>query len=367
MTQIRCITIQGTPIERGLSYGHQAEDLIGKAVAHYQRDFAVKGVIWSEALNIAKRFIDIVQNYDPDLATELEGIARGSGQSAEAIMLLNARTEVLFWHEKERGKAQSGTAEECSSAVALPAATRDGVLIHAQNWDWMPGVADHTLAMRVRGQNNPDALHFVEAGQLARHGFNGAGITVTAMGLHSDKDYGRLGVPSPFIRRKVLESQTLAEAIGRVLQGGTSFSHALILSHGSGEALCLETTPDDAFWIEPEDGILVHTNHFKAPAALVKVREANLVRCPDSLTRDMRLRGSLHAACGRITVDDVKAAFADDWGHPYGVLRHPAPRPGGLTSATVYTLIMTPQKGKAWVALKPYENGSFVELDLYAA
>jgi isopenicillin-N N-acyltransferase-like protein len=206
----------------------------------------------------------------------------------------------------------------------------------------------------------------VEAGQLARHGFNGAGIAVTAMGLHSDKDYGRTGVPSPFIRRKVLESETLAEAIGRLLRGGTSFSHAIMLSQASGEALCFETTPDDAFWIEPDDGVLVHANHFKSPAALPRVRDINLVRCPDSLARDLRLRKSLGAARGRITLADMKAAFADEWGNPYGVLRHPAQRPGGLTSATVYTLVMAPEKGRAWIALRPYENRTFVELDLYA-
>ena len=358
--------VDGSPAERGESYGRQAGSLIARAVTHYRQDFAAKGVDWDEACEIARKYWRAISDFDAQLAQETETLSRASGQPLEAIVLLNARTEILFWRESRKGGALQDAVEVegCTSALAMPEATAEGSLIHGQNWDWTPEAADHTMALRVRGADAPDALHFVEAGQLARHGVNAAGIAVTAMGLHSAGDYGRIGVPSPLIRRRILESATFADAIRVLFEHRASFPHALIVSHCDGEAFCFETTPDETFWLEPEGGVLAHANHFAHPAAIARIEDVNLARCPDSLYRDARLRRQLKAERGRITVDSFKRCLGDEFGAPHGILRRPSARPNGLVSATVYTLIMAPAKGAAHLALRPYETNAFQEISI---
>ena len=368
-TPLPIITVTGTPAQRGESHGKQAQPLVRKAVDMYRDEFARKGVEWDEALRVARLFMPAIQAYDADLAVEMEAIARGAGVSAEAIVVLNARTELMFWKErehKERGIAAPALAEadECTSALALPEVTRDGNMIHAQNWDWQPECAEHALALRIRADDMPDSLNFLEAGQLARHGFNSEGVAVTAMGLHSNTDYGRIGIPNPLIRRKMLAADTLSRAIGVIYSSARSFSHNIMVSHPGGEAFGFETTPDGVYFLEPEDGIMTHSNHFKSPQALAQVTDVNLPRCPDSLCRDSRVRRLLGRERGKITPETFRGVFGDTFGKPNSVLRHPAVRPGGMVSATVYTLIMDTANMRAWVAPKPYEGAEYTEYAL---
>ena len=68
---------------------------------------------------------------------------------------------------------------------------------------------------RSEARTGPDILTFTEAGGLARHGFNAAGVAISANYLRSDRDFARPGIPLPFIRRRVLEQAHLAPAMGR--------------------------------------------------------------------------------------------------------------------------------------------------------
>ncbi|TIP97213.1 MAG: acyl-CoA--6-aminopenicillanic acid acyltransferase, partial [Mesorhizobium sp.] len=74
----------------------------------------------------------------------------------------------------------------CTGAVILPEATRNGRLIHGQNWDWKAECAETSVVLRIRRTDGPDLLTFTEAGGLARSGFNAAGIGITANYLESD-------------------------------------------------------------------------------------------------------------------------------------------------------------------------------------
>ncbi|MFD2237638.1 C45 family autoproteolytic acyltransferase/hydolase [Aureimonas populi] len=364
---IPLIDVAGGPAARGEAYGRQAKSWIDTAIGFYRADFAARGVEWAEAERIAESFRDGIEAFDPAIATEIEAIARGAKVPVAAIVLLNARTEVLFWHASgaDAGPAlkPGPEAEECTSAIVMPERSAEGRLWHAQNWDWRPDAAAHTVAVRITGAEVPDALHFVEAGQLARHGLNRCGIAVTAMGLHTVGQYGKPGIPSPVVRRRVLQQESFGRALGEVFRSPASFSHALMISHGEGEAWCLECTPDRIFWLEPEEGVLSHANHFKHPAAVAADIERNLTRVPDSLYRDGRVARRLKAG-DKASLEDMKRAFADRFGAPDAVLRHPNQRPGSLLSATVYTLIMSPSEGAAQLSIRPWEGTDFQHFTL---
>lgn len=366
MSPLQQITVSGSAAARGERHGREARDSIVRALGLYRALLEKKAIPWREALNTASGFVGPIENFDPDALIEIEAIAHASGCQLNEIVLLNARTELMYWYgQQRRERAEHDLdVDECTGVIVGPGASRDGRLLHAQNWDWMPEVARHTLVLRVRDHDGPNALHFVEAGQLARHGMNEAGIAVSAMGLHSDRDYGRLGVPSPVLRRKMVHSASLGETIAEVYDNDASFSHALFVSHAEGEAFAFESVPGGVHWLEPEDDLLVHANHFKSPDALRQITDMNLARCADSLHRDRRLRRLLQAGHGAIGWDELVEALADTAMAPDGILRAPSARRGGSTSATIYSLVMSPSERCAWVALQPWISRHYERISI---
>jgi hypothetical protein len=75
-----------------------------------------------------------------------------------------------------------------------------------------------------------------------------------------------------------------------VLKAERGFSTNFIISHREGEAIDLEATPDQVFWLTPEDDLLVHANHFVSIPARSLVRDLSLLTSADSLYRDKRVR-----------------------------------------------------------------------------
>jgi isopenicillin-N N-acyltransferase-like protein len=142
------------------------------------------------------------------------------------------------------------------------------------------------------------------------------------------------------------------------------FSNNLMISQSGGEAINLETTPDDVFWMTPEDGLLVHANHFVTAAARSRVVDTGLRTNGDSLYRDRRVRQSLAAERGSITIESFKRAFQDRYGSPRAVCRTPVFGPGGRTSSTVATVIMDTTERRMWIAPRPYGPHTFTEYRL---
>ena len=117
-------------------------------------------------------------------------------------------------------------------------------------------------------------------------------------------------------------------------------------------AIVIESAPDESFLIQPDHGLLVHANHFESPAALAKLKDTGLPSTPDSAYRAQRVRGHLAPKRGRIGIDDLKAAFFDDFASPYSVCRPPrVAATGDNLSATVMMIVMQPEAG--WMEICP--------------
>jgi isopenicillin-N N-acyltransferase-like protein len=292
----------------------------------------------------------------------MRGIARGAEVAFEDVMLLNCRTEIL--QLAKRGTLPEEDPDGCTGAILLPEATADGALLHGQNWDWKSECAETGVVLRIRREDGPDILTFVEAGGLARAGLNAAGIAITANYLESDRDYRQEGVPLSLLRRKALEKDQVALAIRTFYATPKSASNNIMLSHASGFALDIECAPDESFLLEPEDGILVHANHWRSPAALAKLRDTGIANTPDSVYRDRRVRDALRAKRGALTLDEMRAAFQDDWQSPWSVCRPPRMNMGGNLSATVAMVLMRPADGHMEIAPLPALNRAFTTYTL---
>ena len=360
------IELEGGARARGFAYGRAAAARIHRGAKHYGEQLARMGFDDAGVEALLERLIPLMEGFDADYVEEMRAIAQGADAPFAAVALLNARTEILQLAKRaaaERGAAASGPVDDdpdgCTCVVAMPGSTASGRIVHAQNWDWKAECAETGVVLHIRREEGPDVLTFTEAGGLARSGCNGAGLAVTANYLESDRDYRRLGVPLALIRRKALESAHLAHAVRAVYATPKSASNNIVLSHAGGVALNFECAPDECFLLQPEDGLIVHANHWQSPVALAKLRDTGIATVPDSVYRDIRVRQLLTPKHGRIRPDDVREALFDDFETPWSVCRPPRMSLSDNLSATVAMVVIDPLDGVMEIAPLPAANRAF--------
>jgi isopenicillin-N N-acyltransferase-like protein len=364
------IEVSGPPHIRGVQYGQQAAERIRRGIGHYSTQLGRLGLDQAAQTKLVNTYLPMIEAFDVDYVPEMRGIAEGAEVAFEHIVLLNARTEILKLAARPdlRQRLMQLSMDEdqdgCTSVLALPEATLDGTVLHAQNWDWKAECAETTVVLRIRREDGPDILTFTEAGGLARYGLNSAGISITANYLQCDRDYGDVGVPLALIRRKVLQQEQLALAMQAVYVTPKSASNNMTVSHAGGIAINFECAPDETFQVLPDRGLIVHANHWQSPVGLTKLRDTGIGGSPDSLYRDLRVRGLLVPQLGRLTVDHIKDALFDEFASPRSVCRPPRITASGHLSATVATVVMQPSLGLLEVAMLPALDRRFTRYTL---
>ncbi len=358
MTAFPLVEVSGSPRQRGRQHGEAARERIASSVDLYRSRMAATGASRDETDDAARAFLPRLEAVAPDLVAEMEGVAEGAHATLADIVLVNARTEIVASAHARRAERDG-----CTGVVVLPGRSADGRLIHAQTWDWLAQCAETAIVLRIRGETGPDILTFTEAGGLARHGFNAAGVAISANYLRSDRDFTQAGVPLPVIRRRVLEQPHLAPAMGHVIATPKAVSNNMIVSHTQGFAVSLECAPDEAFWLTPDDGLIVHANHWLSGAARAKLKDTGLGGDPDSLYRDFLVREALKGKPA-ISRADVVAALTGRFGHPYAVCRPPLPEHDGDLSATVALIVMDPDARHMDIAPLPALGPTFTRYAL---
>ncbi len=367
VTDAPLIEVSGNPETRGRQYGEAARDRIARGIGHYSEQLAATRLTPDALQELVESFLPRIDAFDDTYGPEMRGIAAGSNRPLHDIVLLNARTEILKLGPraaKAKGLVVEDDPDGCTGVVALPEVTASGALIHAQNWDWKVDCAETAVVLKIRQEDGPDILTFTEAGQLARSGFNSAGIAVTANYLECERDYTTIGVPLALIRRKILQQSRLAMALRAGYCTAKSASNNIIISQAGGIAINLECAPDETFQIHAEGGLIVHANHWQSPVALGKLRDTGISTTPDSLYRDMRVRSILASHAGDISLDTVKDALFDDYESPWSVCRPPRLNLSSNLSATVAMVTMVPEEGVMDVAMLPALNRRFARYHL---
>jgi isopenicillin-N N-acyltransferase-like protein len=352
------IDLAGRPYERGVAYGRTARERIMRSIRLYADQMRDMGFSPDDVRGIVGNFVPSMERYAPHLIEEIRGVAAGADCTFEEVALVNCRTEVV--QIGERRSRDREAKDGCTGVIVLPEASADGKLIHAQNWDWKPECVETAVVLRIRRDDGPDLLTFTEAGGVARSGFNAAGLAITANYLESDRDFRELGIPLPLIRRRFLECAHLADGIKIVATTPKSISNNMMLSTAEGFGIDFECAPDEAFALYPQDGLIVHANHWIGAVPLAKLKETGIESVPDSYYRDYRVRERLRAKSGDISIEDVKSALFDDFAKPYAVCRPPhLDGPSHSISATVAMIVMQPELGRMEIAPMPALNREF--------
>lgn len=324
---------EADPKKRGQAYGEAARERIAKIIAAYHEIFhRTTGETWEQTVDRGAPFIIRAKAFAPDLVEEIQGIADGAGRAFEDIFLLNARSEILFNPQV--------LAQECTTIAALPEVTKNGETLLAQNWDWYNEVVNCQVILKIGPREaKPALITFTEAGQLAKIGLNAAGIGLVVNNLTSDQP--RAGVPWIFLTRRVLESSSLAQALGYVLNAGRAHSINFLIGYAAGEAVNLETSPVEEHVLWPENGICVHTNHYLNPGKNFRDLKPLRDPYPSTYLRCRRAQKEMTALKGRIDVQGIQDVLRDHMDKPFSVCMHRNPSAEPLLQiATCLSIVM---------------------------
>ncbi|MBR4955774.1 MAG: hypothetical protein IKY46_07675 [Clostridia bacterium] len=324
------IKVSGTPYERGFTYGKLCKDEIGISIKVYQMLFdGLKNLAWEDARRISEKYLDFTRDFEPDYAEEMRGIAEGAGVDILDIAALNARTEVMF---SEVAKEE---ANECTTISLVPPATADGKVIAAQNWDFHAYLRDCIVIVHVYQEDKPNFVMVAEAGMIGGIGMNDRGIAVMLNALRAE--VACQGIPLRARMRAMLEAETLSAAYVRGSHAPVSVAN-LIATHKDGVAIAFEMDSRTVEPLIPEDGVLVHTNHYVGPKMYMK-NDVN--HMGSTYIRMQRIKTLVKECHGKITIDDIKRMLKDHAGYPQSICDHENMKdPLAKRDATNFAIIM---------------------------
>ncbi len=333
----------GTHRQIGQQYGEACASLI-----HRHRDLVLErlksrsGAAPAQALEEALRYRLFVSRYASFLDEEIQGMAEGANISLAEAYLLQLRAELQ--HHDPAPEANS----ECTTFAALPEATADGAPLIGQNADLSHFYTDLGVVIEVAPDDTSATLMLTPAGQVSYIGINDQGLGVFANFLTCDG--WRVGFPRYLLTRLALLYDSVDEAVAAVRGVPRASSRNLIMLDKGGKAADLETTPTEDAYLEPEDGILAHSNHFVGRNLLEK-EERTGEHLRESHARLERIRDLLKVGCGRLDVPAMQAIFRDRGSLPHPICRMPGD--DDSDTVTFASVIAEPTRGRIWVSVGP--------------
>lgn len=332
--------------DRGRGLGRAQRDRIGLVTDVYARLYALNGLGEADVTRYGVEALDRISAYAPDLGTEIEGIAAGSGLPVETIAALNARTELL-----------AASAGECSVIACLGSMTASGSALGIQTWDWHNELAEGWMVWTIEHPDGRRVETLTEAGIVGKIGMNDRGVAVLLNILGHRDDGPPVGVPVHVLCRSVLDQADGAVAALAMAAGAeVSASSAItIVTDEDGGAICaVEVSPQGPGFVTPDDrGVLVHTNHFLEHPG--RDGDSAVRDAPGTILRfDLARRRMAALPTGTVTADAVLAAMASHRGGASAMCCHPEP---GVALGERWTTLVTVVAEPALRELRVHRGG----------
>lgn len=343
VSKFKKIKINGNAFERGKQLGSLAKEEIKHNIQTYKKLFKQNANMdWETAKSKAKKYIPWIEKYDKEIMDEIEGISVGSGYDLLEITALNARSEIIL------------QSDGCTSIAAIPEANEENMTYLGQNWDWDNSIKKGIIILDITQDPRPRILMITEAGIVGKIGMNqdGLGVCLNLLGTSEQVD---AGVPIHVILRGILNSRNINQAIGQIgrLKKGVAANY--LIAHRDGEAMNVESTPNDFDVLHPMNGYIAHTNHFIGPRK-ININDIGKVLLPDTHMRE-RIANKLLNNSKYINDKTIKNVFSNHTGYPDSICRHGQNYPTDLgrpqASDTVFSIIMNLTEGNFSIASGP--------------
>jgi isopenicillin-N N-acyltransferase like protein len=255
--ELRQVTFSGSGYELGLQHGQFFKKEIGEIVQKWKESTASQlerdsDEVLEEFFSYAD-FEGSIKKWTPDLYEEVRGIAEGSEQGFDQIMVFNLLDE--FWVY-----LNSLENHHCSN-IGVPSV--NGSLSYiAQNMDIESFTEGYQTLFRIEATaDRPEQLVLSHPGLIALNGMNSSGVGMimnTIMQLNASNS----GLPVAFVVRKVLASTDKDEIIKFI----TSVNHASGQNYilgVRGEVFNFEASANKVVRFDPgnKNQTVYHTNH----------------------------------------------------------------------------------------------------------
>jgi isopenicillin-N N-acyltransferase-like protein len=327
------IELKGSAYDMGLRHGTAlAKEIRANLNLYFDMIKGMSEIEPDQCMVHAAKFIEVLKQHAPELLEEMQAIAKGAEVSLEDIVFLNARTELI-----SMGTHAKPGAGECTAIGLDGGRTANGRPIIAQNWDWHEDIFGTSAIFRLEPAQGPRAVFLAEAGQVAKIGFNEYGIGVLLNLLIIEK--ARYGLPVHVLLRMILGTRSTAEAVALIKNSSRGGASHFLIGDDSGHLKGLELAPDEVAEIEPQDGAVIHTNHY-CDAKLAEKDVGRLLMMPSTTDR-------LDRACSIINGRDdwnpehLVKLFSDHDKYPASICRHVKPSdPHYLHTMTVASFII---------------------------
>ena len=310
-SRLKTVEVSGTYDNIGRKLGSACKREISLMLSAAKASFKRESRDWNKACLDLRKYVPFVEEYNADHLSFIKGYAKGSGKSFEEVF-------VLFCLD-EKGL--------CTDVMVNGDATKDGNAYAAHTEDWTAESQNFLVLVRAKPKDRPAALVMTHGGLEWITGINSAGISISGNSLYQNDT--RVGIPKLVIAQKVLASETLGEALAASAPPRRASSYCNNICHSSGEMYSIEGAATDFAALYPEDGFLVHTNHYVHPHMtgyedlFGDTGRRTLEGCSGSIIRYNRARRLVKKSLGCVTPDTLLDIMRDHVNRPDSICSHP--------------------------------------------
>lgn len=257
---LKVVEFEGSGYELGLQHGKALKPEIASLINVWKEN--TSEVLQRDADEVLKEFFEYadfekdIKKWTPDLYKEIQGIAEGSQQDFQDILLLNLLDE--FWVYVNN--INNTDNHHCSSMGVPETNGRPGYI--SQNMDLESFRDGYQVLMHLEASNNnPEQLILTYPGLVGLNGLNDKGIGVvvnTLMQLKASSE----GLPVAFVVRRLINSTDKEDMLDFIQNVKHASGQNYILGI-QGEVYDFEASTNQVVRYNPENnnGIVYHTNH----------------------------------------------------------------------------------------------------------
>jgi isopenicillin-N N-acyltransferase like protein len=268
MTEPLIIEATGTHREVGRQIGEAGRDVVAWGIDAYAARFeGLAGFGFTEAVERARAYLRVAEDYVPQAVDQLRGLAEGANVPFEHLLALNCSEE--FTCQAER----TYPAEHCTS-FAVVAAERP---VAGHNEDWYPEEIHAQTIRIVRLTGKWSEAAYISAGpayNMPITGVTAAGFSSAANTVYYRDE--RVGVPNNLLLTTVLGQPDLEHVKEFLTLAPRARGSNHLLCDARGRVWDIETSGERWAFLDgspppPEaaasgaSALFVHTNHYVSP------------------------------------------------------------------------------------------------------
>lgn len=335
--ELNVITLSGSGYELGLQHGKILKTEIAEIIARWrentQKTSGKEADLILEEFYAYADFIPAIKKYTPELYEEVRGIADGSEQSFNEILILNLIDEFWVYLDDLANHHCSG----------LGVSSRNGHPAYiAQNMDIENYTDGFQVLMHIQGGNQPDQLILTLPGLIALNGLNDVSIGVCVNSL-MQLNSSTKGLPVAFVIRGLLALTSKDDVLSFVKNTKHASGQNYIIGIKD-ELFDFEAAAGKVVQFDPanDNGSLYHANHplvnndLKAWYAIFdpELKYINDTSFSNSHARQNTLKSNI-AEKNEVSKDDIKGTLRSKGDILNPVCRTRSAGYGGFTFASV--------------------------------